>query len=105
GRWATVLLLDGNIGIGGDPTALLRRVSRLVRRDGAVIVELEPAWSRAGAQVVRLEIDGEPGPWFRWTRVRVDQLAPLARAAGFVPTVTWSESGRWFARLRREAAA
>ena len=25
GRWATVLLADGNIGIGGDPLSLLRR--------------------------------------------------------------------------------
>src|SRR3984893_13302381 len=44
GRWATVLLLDGNIGIGGDPVVLLRRVRSLLRHDGVVIVELEPPW-------------------------------------------------------------
>ena len=27
GRWRTALLADGNIGIGGDPAALLRRLS------------------------------------------------------------------------------
>ena len=27
GRWSTVLLADGNIGIGGDPAALLSRVA------------------------------------------------------------------------------
>src|SRR5208283_696174 len=30
GRWTTVLLADGNIGIGGDPAALLRRVGQRV---------------------------------------------------------------------------
>jgi SAM-dependent methyltransferase len=33
GRWASALLLDGNVGIGGDPVALLRRVRSLVRAD------------------------------------------------------------------------
>ncbi|MGH9215053.1 MAG: methyltransferase domain-containing protein, partial [Acidimicrobiales bacterium] len=28
GRWGTVLLLDGSIGIGGDPEALLNRARR-----------------------------------------------------------------------------
>lgn len=30
GRWNSVLLLDGNIGIGGDPVALLTRVAELL---------------------------------------------------------------------------
>ena len=34
GRWTTVLLADGNIGIGGDPAALLRRVGRTARAAG-----------------------------------------------------------------------
>ena len=36
GRWGTALLLDGNIGIGGAPDALLRRVAALLRVDGRV---------------------------------------------------------------------
>ena len=31
GRWRTILLLDGNIGIGGAPAALLRRAARAAR--------------------------------------------------------------------------
>jgi SAM-dependent methyltransferase len=31
GTWSTALLLDGNIGIGGDPVGLLRRVHELLR--------------------------------------------------------------------------
>ena len=39
GRWPTVLLMDGNIGIGGDPARLLRRVARLLAPGGRLIVE------------------------------------------------------------------
>ena len=39
GRWGTALLLDGNIGIGGVPDALLRRVATLLRVNGRVLVE------------------------------------------------------------------
>ena len=34
GRWARVLLADGNIGIGGDPDALLSRVAELLKPPG-----------------------------------------------------------------------
>ncbi|MEJ3651457.1 class I SAM-dependent methyltransferase [Actinomycetes bacterium KLBMP 9759] len=34
GRWRHVLLADGNIGIGGDPRRLLRRVAGLLRAGG-----------------------------------------------------------------------
>jgi SAM-dependent methyltransferase len=34
GRWTTVLLADGNIGIGGDPAALLSRVAELLAPRG-----------------------------------------------------------------------
>ncbi|HWU22038.1 MAG TPA: methyltransferase domain-containing protein, partial [Nocardioides sp.] len=38
GRWATALLADGNIGIGGDPAALLTRARRLLHPGGRVVV-------------------------------------------------------------------
>ena len=31
GRWCSALLQDGNIGIGGDPEALLARIRALLR--------------------------------------------------------------------------
>ena len=40
GRWETALLADGNIGIGGDPVRLLRRVHDVIARDGRVVVDL-----------------------------------------------------------------
>ena len=42
GEWGTALLLDGNIGIGGDPTLLLARCAELVRPGGLVCVEAHP---------------------------------------------------------------
>ena len=36
GRWDTALLADVNLGIGGDPAVLLRRVSRLLAPGGAL---------------------------------------------------------------------
>ena len=40
GIWATGLLLDGNIGIGGDPVALLTRVASVLRPGARILVEL-----------------------------------------------------------------
>ena len=37
-----VVLADGNIGIGGDPVALLRRCRELLAESGTVLLELEP---------------------------------------------------------------
>lgn len=42
GRWGTLLLLDGNIGIGGDPAALLDRAADLLGADGLLIAETAP---------------------------------------------------------------
>jgi hypothetical protein len=42
GRWHHVLLVDGNIGIAGDPVALLRRCAALVRPGGTLLVERHP---------------------------------------------------------------
>src|ERR1700734_2682302 len=41
-RWATVLLADGNIGIGGRPTRLLRRCAKLLAPDGRMLIEAKP---------------------------------------------------------------
>jgi SAM-dependent methyltransferase len=101
GRWASVLLLDGNIGIGGDPVALLDRVHRLLRQGGTALVELESPAVRGAPQLVRFEVDGVPGPWFRWSRVTIDDLDTIARASSFAPARTWCDGRRWFAQLRR----
>ncbi|MBO0706067.1 MAG: class I SAM-dependent methyltransferase, partial [Candidatus Dormibacteraeota bacterium] len=54
GRWMTVLLADGNIGIGGDPAALLRRVAELLTPRGRAIVEIQPPGAALRLDRVRL---------------------------------------------------
>ncbi|MET9972278.1 class I SAM-dependent methyltransferase, partial [Streptomyces sp. NPDC006356] len=51
GRWDTVLLMDGNVGIGGDPRALLDRVAALLRPGGLLIAETAPVDVDERAQV------------------------------------------------------
>ena len=96
GRWGTALLLDGNVGIGGAPGALLRRTRELLAPGGAALVELDPPGAPTVRTRVRIEAFGAVSEWFRWARVGVDGIEPLAarrRAAG---------RGR---RLRRRALA
>jgi len=67
GRWATILLLDGNIGIGGDVDALLRRSLALLAPGGRVLVEIDIDDAVDESAVVRFAIGDEPfGPPFRW---------------------------------------
>ncbi|MEV4398838.1 methyltransferase domain-containing protein [Nonomuraea sp. NPDC049607] len=99
GRWAEVLLADGNIGIGGDPEVLLRRLRELVRPGGTVIAELSPPGSPSGVHTVRLRQAGRTGDWFTWATVSIDDIAPLARRSGFPTVERWNAAGRWFASL------
>jgi SAM-dependent methyltransferase len=105
GRWASALLLDGNVGIGGDPAALLSRVAGLLRPGGFVLVELDPGPPRAPVELVRLLLDGRLGPWFPWTRVGRDDLRPLAATGGLTVTQSWEHGGRCFARVARPQPA
>lgn len=99
GRWGTALLLDGNIGIGGVPDALLRRVATLLRVNGRVLVEAGPPGTRTARDTVRLEHDGTAGPWFAWANVGIDDVDDLARASYLHVDDIWTDSGRWFAQL------
>jgi SAM-dependent methyltransferase len=104
GHWAHLLLLDGNIGIGGDPVALLRRCARLLRPGGTALVELAGpgvgVW-RGRARLVT-SAAGRPterGPSFRWARLGVDAVDPVAEAAGLSPGTVLRRGGRWFTEL------
>lgn len=101
GRWDTALLMDGNIGIGGDPAALLCRVAQLVRPGGLLIAEIaaqdvdERLW-------VRMEnAHGVAGSPFRWARLGAPALHRLARPAGWSPEDGWSKDAHEFVALRR----
>lgn len=101
GRWASALLLDGNVGIGGDPATLLARVATLLRTRGTLLVELEPPGNRTGSELVHFDIDGVEGPWFAWTAVGPADLPVYAAAAGLRIEDVWRAGSRWFGSLRR----
>ncbi len=85
GRWHHVLLADGNLGIGGDPVALLNRSRRLIGSGGSVLVELstgEPGLWRGPARLVGP--GGSCGRWFPWAMVGAGAITEVAAAAGLV---------------------
>jgi len=101
GRWATLLLADGNIGIGGNPGRLLARAGELVAPDGAVLVELQSEPRSLGVQLVQLEApDGRRSRPFPWSFLGHAEILGHATAAGLTLTETWRRGGRHFAALR-----
>jgi SAM-dependent methyltransferase len=100
GGWDRVLLVDGNIGIDGDPARLLRRCRELAAPHGRILVELDPPGARTWAGEVRISADGgvlsDPFPW---AYVSANHLALLARTSGLRILDRWTEAKRWFASL------
>ena len=101
GRWATVLLADGNIGIGGDPGALLRRSRSLLKPGGTIVAEIEPPGAQLRREHVRLRTPDRSGAWFPWAWVGVDQIAAMADSSALQVARVWADAGRWFTELRR----
>ncbi len=100
GRWDTALVLDGNIGIGGDPAALLARCRDIVRAGGRVVVEThtDPTADRTyRARVV--DTDGHESAEFPWAEVGLDALHRHAADAGLVARQSWTVAGRSFCEL------
>ena len=98
-RWTSVLLADGNVGIGGDPLRLLRRVRDLLAPDGALLVEAGAPGSVSESQRLRLQDDMGNSEEFPWARLSVEDVVPVGIEAGLHPTEIWRDAGRWFARL------
>jgi SAM-dependent methyltransferase len=99
GRWGTVLLLDGNVGIGGDPVALLGRARSLLRADGHVLAEVAPPATLSRSFEVRLERRGVLGEPFSWAVLGADDVAATAAAAGLRADELWRGGDRWFTQL------
>ena len=100
GRWHTVLLADGNVGIGGDPLTLLRRARQLVVAHGRVVVELAGPGVAPASRWAVLECDGVRSAPFRWATVGTDDIREVAVAAGFSRVGVHPVGDRWCAVLR-----
>jgi len=102
GRWGTVLLADGNIGIGGDPAVLLSRCHDLLKPGGVALVEAD-ADDDADLRV-SLTLHGSNGrvsSAMPWARVGARPLVHLANGVGFVAVEDWRVDGRVFIALRK----
>lgn len=101
GHWGAAVLLDGNIGIGGDPHRLLTRIGELLRPGGRALVEVAaPGETSRRVDVVLDDGDRRSGR-FAWATLSVGDVRDVARAAGArgVTIVDGSVSNRWFAEI------
>ncbi len=103
GRWRTALLADGNIGIGGDPEALLQRVREVLDPRGRVVAELAAPGSGLSTTRAVLSCAGRHSRPFDWAVVGVDAVAELARGAGLRVVSTERAADRWYAVLEDAA--
>lgn len=101
GRWDTALLVDGNIGIGGDPRALLERVAQIVTADGVLLAETATADVDERVQVRVDDGRGALGASFPWARVGRAALLRHARATGWSVAEEWALADRGFTALVR----
>jgi SAM-dependent methyltransferase len=98
GRWATVLLADGNIGIGGLPARLLRRCAQLLAPDGLILIEAEPGNVDEQTTAWLEHPDGRRGPAFPWARLGTAALLRAAADADLKVTGQWRHADRAFIR-------
>jgi SAM-dependent methyltransferase len=99
GRWRHVLLADGNIGIGGDPGALLRRCARLLDRRGTLLVEVDRPGAGLWCGQARLEHPDGHSTRFPWARVDLDAVPALAAGAHLAVRDVLHCDDRWFVEL------
>jgi SAM-dependent methyltransferase len=103
GRWFTALLADGNVGIGGDPVALLRRLRQVLDPRGRVVVELAEPGTEPLTGWATLSDRGRLAETFPWSVVGVDDIQGVAREAGLEATGTHRFAHRWCAVLEASA--
>lgn len=99
GLWEHALLADGNVGIGGDPVRLLRRVHDLVQPGGTIIAELARPGIGVVRERVRLRVGERLSGPFVWAHVGIDAIGEVADAAGLCVRDLRCVAGRYVAVL------
>jgi SAM-dependent methyltransferase len=103
--WQSVLLIDGNIGIGGDPHGLLRRCGGLIAATGHLVVEVDPQ-DIEDLCVARFEsLQGRSGPFFPWARLGRPALHRIAADLALSVTDEWTSGHRCFAVLAHQGSS
>lgn len=102
GWWQTALLVDGNVGIGGDVPELLARCAELLRSTGEIVVEVDGRpdhETRYLAEVV--DGSGRRSDTFPWAEIGRDRLARHLPGLGLELVEHWQVGERSFCRLAR----
>jgi len=100
GLWGAALLVDGNIGIGGEPSALLQRCAELIAFDGVIVVEVhaDPLRDHMYDGTV-VDIRGHQSDAFPWAEIGEVALVRRAKQIGLRLDQSWETDGRFFCRL------
>lgn len=102
GRWETVLLADGNVGIGGDPVALLLRLRELLDPRGRVVAEVAAPGTPHTDGWAALECGAER-QLIRWSVVGIEDIDHIAARAGLTVVERLRCGERWCAVLAEAA--
>jgi hypothetical protein len=101
GRWGTALLVDSNIGMGGDLTALLTRCRALVAPGALLVCEVDPDPDRDDVHQLVLSAAGWTSAVLPWGRVGSRAVVRVASRLDLVVVEEWASGGRVFLTLRR----
>lgn len=102
GRWHTALLADGNVGIGGDPAGLLRRVREILDPRGRMVVEVAGPGVPSSSGWAALEGGEHRSRPFRWAVVGLDDVSALATSVELAVNAVHCLGDRWVVVLREE---
>ncbi|GAA2663533.1 SAM-dependent methyltransferase [Streptomyces lunalinharesii] len=105
GGWQTVLLIDGNIGIGGDPRALLGRCLQLTAPTALLLVEVDPDDVEERCTARFEDLHGHESPPFPWARLGAPALHRVAEDLALSVTDQWTYGLRRFLALGRRNSA
>ncbi|WP_309504531.1 MULTISPECIES: class I SAM-dependent methyltransferase [Nocardioides] len=94
GRWGTALLADGNLGIGGDPVALLGRLRTLLDPRGRVVAEVAEPGTEAVRDYAAVEHGGATQV-VPWAVVGMDGIDAIVDRAGFAVVDRLECCSRW----------
>jgi SAM-dependent methyltransferase len=94
GRWQTALLADGNLGIGGDPVALLTRLREVLDPRGRIVAEVAAPGTPRTDDWATLECGAEERV-IRWSVVGIDAIERVAAHAGLAVVELLRCGARW----------
>lgn len=100
GRWGTALLMDSNVGMGGDVAVLLARCMQLVMPGGLIICEVDESPERHEVHHVVLRTQHAFSHPLAWAQIGTVALIEVARSLDLVLMEEWTAGGRAFVALR-----